>query len=170
MQGAALVLSTLLVPLLGNLWDGRAAFLPVLLLGLMALVMVRRQVPESRTPASLHRGGVIVNLVFVSIMFVLFFLIVTNGIRSGESLLAVAAGALLLLLADGLRIVARKSPHFAGIEIYGGRDLGMAILAGLMLMFAQGCFFYQIYPFFLDVQQVGVVAIALAGTRPLSLA
>ena len=47
------------------------------------------------------------------------------------------------------------------MEIYGGRDLGMAIFAGLMLMFAQGCFFYQIYPFFQAAQQVGDVAIAL---------
>ena len=159
-QGAALVVSTLLVPLFGNVWDGRAAFVPVLVLGVVALRQVQRHVPESRAPASLHRGTIVLNLVFVAGLFTLLFLIVTNGIRTGESLLALAAAAFLLLVADGLRVVARKSPHFAGIEIYGGRDLGMAVLAGLMLMFAQGCFFYQIYPFFLDVQQVGVVAIA----------
>jgi len=159
-QGAALVVSTLLVPLFGNVWDGRAAFIPVLVLSLVALIQVRRQVPESRAPSSLHRGSIVVNLVFVSCLFALLFLIVTNGIRTGESLVALAAGALLLVLADGLREVTRKSSHFAGIEIYGGRDLGLAIFAGLMLMFAQGCFFFQIYPYFHDVQGVGVVAIA----------
>jgi MFS family permease len=45
--------------------------------------------------------------------------------------------------------------HFEGIEVYGGRDLGLAILAGVMMMFAQGCFFFQITPFFYNVQQVG---------------
>jgi DHA2 family multidrug resistance protein-like MFS transporter len=159
-QGTALVVSALLVPLLGNVWDGRAAFIPVLVLSVVALVRVRREVPESRAPTSLHRGGIVLNLVFVSGLFALLFLVVTKGIRAGESLVALAVGAVLLLFALGVREVTRRSSHFAGIEIYGGRDLGMAILAGLMLMFAQGCFFYQIYPFFQDVQQVGDVAIA----------
>lgn len=160
-QGAALVAGMLLVPLLGDVWDGRAAFVPVLVLSLVALVQVQRQVPESRAPETLHRGSIVLNLLFVSGLFVLLFLVVTKGLRAGESLLALAAVVLLLVLADLARSKARKSPRFAGIEIYGGRDLGMAILAGLMLMFAQGCFFFQIYPFFADVQNVGAVAIAL---------
>lgn len=159
-QGTAMVISSLLVPLLGNVWGGRAAFVPVLVLSFVALVLVRRQVPESRAPGSLRRGSIVVNLVFVSGLFSVMFLIVTNGIRTGESLLALILAGLLLLLGVGVRELARRSRHFVGIELYGGRDLGMAIFAGLMLMFAQGCFFYQIYPFFQAVQQVGDVAIA----------
>ena len=39
--------------------------------------------------------------------------------------------------------------------------IGVAVLAGVMMMFAQGCFFFQITPFFWNVQEVGDVEGAL---------
>jgi len=160
-QGTALVISALLVPVLGDVWDGRATFLPVLVLGVAALIQVRRLVPESRAPSSVRPASIVVNLIFVCVLFSVLYLVVTTGIRSGEALLGLALAAVLLAIGLGVRSLARRSPGFAGIQLYAGRDLGMAILAGMMLMFAQGCFFYQIYPFFQDVQQLGDVEIAL---------
>lgn len=160
-QGTALVVGALLIPVLGDVWEGRATFVPVLALGIAALVVVRRQVPESRAPESLRRGSVLLNLGLMAGLFSLLFLIVTKAIRSGETMLALALAVFLVLVAVVVRGLARRSRYFTGIEIYGGRDLGLAIFAGMMLMFAQACFFYQSYPFFLDVQEVGDVEIAL---------
>ena len=156
-----MVVGTLLIPLLGDVWEGRATFVPVLGLGVAALALVRRQVPESRAPESLRRGSVLVNLALVAGLFAVLFLIVTNGIRSGEWLASLALAVFLLLIAIVVRGLMRRSRYFTGIEIYGGRDLGLAVFAGMMLMFAQACFFYQSYPFFYDVQKVGTVEIAL---------
>jgi MFS family permease len=160
-QGTALVVGLLLIPVLGGVWDGRATFIPVLLLGVIACVSVVRHVPESRAPESLRRGTIIVNLVLMAGLFLMIFLVVTASIRSERSLLILAVAVALLVFAAVVRWVARRLRHFKGIEVYGGRDLGLAILAGVMMMFAQGCFFYQITPFFYDVQQVGAVEGAL---------
>lgn len=160
-QGTALVVGALLIPVLGDVWEGRATFVPVLVLGIIALVMVRRQVPESRAPQSLRRRSVLLNLVLVAGLFAVLFLVLTNGIRTGESMVALALSLLLLLVAVVMRALARRSRHFTGIEIYGGRDLGLAVFAGMMLMFAQASFFYQSYTFFIDVQEVGAVEAAL---------
>lgn len=160
-QGTALVTSILLIPLLGGVWDGRAAFLPVLVLGGVALFLVHRAVPESRAPASLHRGTVILNLLFVGGLFVVMFLVVTDSIGSREVMVALLAAVFLALIARLVRVASTRSTRLQGIQIYGGRDLNMAMFAGLMLMFAQGCLFYQINPFFLHVQEVGPVGIAL---------
>ena len=156
-QGTALVVALLLIPALGGVWSGRATFIPVLVLGVMAFALVLRRVPESRVPKSLRRGSVIANLLLMAGLFLLIFLIVTRQIRSPQTLLILAVATAIVLLAAVVRWLARRMRHFQGIEIFGGRDLGLAIFAGVMLMFAQGCFFFQITPFFYDVQRVGYV-------------
>ena len=65
-------------------------------------------------------------------------------------------GALLLFGAIA-RWLGRRLRYFKEVEVYSGRDLLFAILAGVMLLFAQGCFFYQITPYFYGVQHVGDV-------------
>ena len=156
-QGTALVIGLLLIPALGGVWAGRATFIPVLILGVMAFVQVVRRVPESRAPKSLRRGSIIANLLLMAGLFLLIFLIVTRQIRTPQTLLILAVAIALLLLGAVVRWLARRMRHFQGLEVFGGRDIGMAIFAGVMLMFAQGCFFFQITPFFYDVQQVGYV-------------
>ncbi|MFZ0529254.1 MAG: MFS transporter [Propionicimonas sp.] len=160
-QGTALVVGSLLIPLLGEVWDGRATFVPVLILGVVALVLVPRHVRESKAPASLRRGSVMLNLILTAGLFAVLFLVVTAGIRSSESLLALTLTLTLVLIVAVIRWLGRRSRRFTQIKIYGGRDLGLAIFAGLMLMFAEGCFFYQTGPFFYDVQQVGDIEFAL---------
>jgi MFS transporter, DHA2 family, multidrug resistance protein len=154
-QGAAMVLAMMLIPWLGEVWDGRATFVPVLVLCAAAIVLVARRASESRAPKSLRRSNIIVNLVVMIGIFVVVFLVVTRGIRSEGALLALLVGLVLLLLAAVVRWLARRSRHFQGVEVYGGRDLGLAIFAGVMMSFAQGAFFFQITPYFYNVQQVG---------------
>lgn len=160
-QGTALVIGSLLISVLGGFWDGRATFIPVLVLGVAAWVLVRRDVPETRAPQTMRRGTIVVNLILMAGLFLMMTLLITGLIRSEESLLFMVVAGVLLLFAAAVRWLARRLRHFEGIEVYGGRDLGFAILAGMMLMFGQGCFFYQTIPFFYDVQQVGNLELAL---------
>jgi len=160
-QGTALVVGSLLIPVLGEVWEGRATFVPALVLGVVAYILVARHAPESHAPKSLHRGTIVVNLVLMAGLFSMMFLVVTSAIRSEDSVRALTIAIAILLFAAIVRWLAQRLRHFRGIEVYGGRDLGLAIFAGMMLMFAQGCFFYQTIPFFYDVQHVGDVELAL---------
>ena len=155
LQGTAMVISPLIIPLFGGAWDGRAAFIPVLLIGLGACVMVLRYVSESMAPKSLRRGNAIVNLLQIILMFIVVYLIVTAQIRSEPVILGLAILAALLLFGAIARWLRQRVRYFKEVEVYPGRNLLFAILAGVMLMFAQGCFFYQITPYFYDVQEVG---------------
>lgn len=150
----------MLIPLLGNVWEGRATFVPVLVLCVVALILTRQRIPESRVPDTQPRSSIVINLVFVSVLFTVLFRIVTNAIRTGGPLLTITLVVLLALLSLAVRRLRR--PHQrAGIEIYGGRELGVGIFAGLMLLLAQGAFCYQIYPFFVQVQHVDEVSALL---------
>ena len=160
-QGTALVVGIALIPILGGVWDGRATFVPVLILGVVAFVMVLRRVPESRAPRSLRRGSVVVNLILMAGLFLMIFLVVTRQIRAEKTLLLLVVTIALLLFVAMVRWLAGRMRHFQGVEVYGGRDLGLAVFAGVMMMFAQGCFFFQITPFFWNVQQVGDIEGAL---------
>lgn len=153
-QGTAVVISPLIIPLLGGIWDGRATFIPALLIGTLALVWILRHVPESRAPRALRRGSVVLNLVLIAGMFVAVFLFITARFFFKSLLPALMVVAILILFGAVVRWLARRWRHFKGLQVYSGRDLGFAILAGVMLLFAQGCFFYQITPFFYSVQKV----------------
>ncbi len=88
-------------------------------------------------------------------------MIVTRQIRAEQTLLLLVVAVALLLFVAVVRWLAGRMRHFQGVEVYGGRDLGLAVFAGVMMMFAQGCFFFQITPFFWNVQQVGDIEGAL---------
>jgi MFS family permease len=154
-QGAVMVLGMMLIPWLGGVWDGRATFIPVLVLCAFGLVLVLRRVPESLAPHTVRRSTIVVNLLVMAGMFIVVFVVVTGGIRSEGALLALMATLAVLLATALVRWLARRSRHLRGVEIYGGRDLGLVIFAGVMMTFAQGAFFFQITPYFYNVQQVG---------------
>ena len=160
-QGTAIVVGIALIPILGGVWEGRATFVPVLILGVVAFAMVLRRVPESQAPQSLRRGSVIANLVLMAGLFLMIFLVVTRQIRAEQTVLLLVVAIALLLFVAVVRWLAGRMRHFRGVEVYGGRDLGLAVFAGVMMMFAQGCFFFQITPFFWNVQQVGDIEGAL---------
>ena len=86
---------------------------------------------------------------------------VTARIRSQQQVLVLSLVVALLLFAAVVRWLAQRLRYFEGIEVYSGRDLGFAIFSGIMLMFAQGCFFYQIVPYFDQVQKVDSLEFAL---------
>ena len=154
-QGSVMVLGMMLIPWLGGVWDGRATFIPVLVLCAFGLVLVLRRVPESLAPHTVRRSTIVVNLLVMAGMFIVVFVVVTGGIRSEGALLALMATLAVLLATALVRWLARRSRHLRGVEIYGGRDLGLVIFAGVMMTFAQGAFFFQITPYFYSVQQVG---------------
>jgi MFS transporter, DHA2 family, multidrug resistance protein len=160
-QGTTMCIAPLIIPVLGGIGNGRLTFIPAVALGILALVMAVRHIPESSAPKALRRGSVVVNLIQIGAMFVLFFLLITIQIRSQNLLLIILVVLVLWFFAAGVRWLVQRLRHFKGIEIYSRRDLGLAILAGILLMFAEACFFYQIAPFFGDVQHVGAVVYAL---------
>lgn len=160
-QGTAMVVGMLLIPTLGDVWEGRATFIPVLVLCIMAFVLAVRRVPESRAPESLRRGSIVANFLLMGGVFLAIFLIVTRALRSEQALLVLLIGLALIAFVALVRWLARRLKHFEGIEVYGGRDLSVAVLAGVVMMFAQGCFFFQITQFFWNVQELGDVEGAL---------
>jgi MFS family permease len=65
-QGAMMVLGMMLIPWLGGVWDGRATFIPVLVLCAFGLVLVLRRVPESLAPHTVRRSTIVVNLLVMA--------------------------------------------------------------------------------------------------------
>ena len=55
----------------------------------------------------------------------------------------------------------RRVGFFRGVEMFTGRDIGFAILAGVILFIAQGAFFYQFIAFFQNVQNMSSVQAGL---------
>ncbi len=159
--GLALVVG----PTLGGIFEERGtpalAFLPVIVAGPLAIWLVPRAVLESRTPRALRRTSAVLNLVLLAGIFVLVYLVVTmRAFFQNWMIVLIMGGALILTVVFGRRLI-RRSRYFSGVELYTSRDVGLAILAGIVLSAGQSVFFYQMAAFFQDVQKVGPVITGL---------
>jgi MFS family permease len=132
------------------------AFLPAILLGFVALRMVRRDTDESRAPKSLSRQELLLNLGWAVAIFGLVFGVLALGGSGDKRNMFLVVGICLLGFVIAYRWVERRMRGTAA-KLYDVRDLSFAILAGVMLSTGQGALFYQLGTFFQKVQGVGSV-------------
>jgi predicted MFS family arabinose efflux permease len=149
---------------LGGLFDAlgypAVSFLPVVIVGVLALRQVIRYVPESRAPKEFRRTNALVNLVLLAGVFVLVFLVIVARSFFESWLPVLVAVCALVVMVATLRWLRRRVRFFSGVEMFTGRDTGFAIVAGIVLFMGQGAFFYQFTAFFQNVWNMGP---ALAG-------
>src|SRR5512139_628694 len=151
---------------LGGLFDAlgfpAVAFIPVVIVGVIALRQVARNVPESRAPKAFRRASAVINLLLLAIVFVLvYFVIVGRSFFESWMPVLVVAGALLVMVVC-VRWLRRRIRFFSDVEMFTGRDTGFAIFAGVVMFIGEGAFLYQFTAFFQNVQNMSVVVAGLA--------
>ena len=139
-----------------------AAFIPVIIVGILTIRLVARNVPESRAQKGFRRTSAVVNLLLLVSIFILIYLFLA-GQKLLESWLPVllAACAVLALIA-GVRWLRKRVSFFHGVEMFTGADTGFSMLAGLVLFIAQGTILYQFTAFFQKIQHMSVVKAGVA--------
>jgi MFS family permease len=160
--GTAIIVGAAVGAICDSLGIPGISFIPVVIVGILALRQAIRYVPESRASKTFRRTSAVVNLILLVIVFVLVYLVIV-----GRSLLIswlpllVAVGALIVFVL-GVSWLRRRVGFFRSVEMFTGRDIGFAILAGVILFIAQGAFFYQFIAFFQNVQNMSSVLAGLA--------
>jgi MFS family permease len=160
--GTAIIVGASLGGICDALGIPSVAFIPVIIVGFLALRQVIRFVPESRASKTFRRTSAVVNLVLLAGVFVLIYLfIVARNFFSSwlPVFVAVVAMVLFVVCVIWLR---RRVRFFRGVEMFTGRDIGFAILAGVVLFMGQGAFLYQFTAFFQNVQGMSAVLAGLA--------
>jgi MFS family permease len=133
------------------------AFVPELAAGAVALYYVWKSVPESRVAAEVHRVSAILNVLALAGIFALVFVAMVEG-AVREHWLGLLAGVMAItLLISLVAWVVRRRRHFQQVTLYTGRDVVLAILAGVALGVGQGAFLYQMPIFFQKAQGTGEV-------------
>jgi MFS family permease len=133
------------------------AFVPELAAGVVALYYVWKTVPESRVAAEVHRVSAILNVLALAGIFALVFVAMIHG-AVREHWLGLLAGVMAItLLISLVTWVIRRRRHFQQVTLYTGRDVVLAVFAGVALGVGQGAFLYQIPIFFEKAQGIGDV-------------
>ena len=149
---------------LGGIFDAlgipAVAFIPVVIVGAIALRWVIRYVPENRAPEEFRRASAVLNLILLAGVFTLVYLVIVAGSFMNSWLPVLVAVCALVVMVAGVRWLRRRVRFFKGVEMFTGRDTGFAILAGIVLFMGQGAFLYQLTAFFQNVWDMGP---ALAG-------
>ena len=160
--GTAIIVGASVGAICDSLGIPSISFIPVVIVGILALRHVIRYVPESRASKTFRRTSAVVNLMLLVIVFVLVYLvIVARSLLNSWLPVLVAVGALIVFVV-GVIWLRRRVGFFRGVEMFTGRDIGFAILAGVILFIAQGAFFYQFIAFFQNVQNMSSVVAGLA--------
>jgi MFS family permease len=153
---------------IGGIFDAlglpAVAFLPVVIVGVVALRQVVRYVPETRAPQAFRRASAVVNLVLLAGVFVLVYLVIVAPRLFSSWLPALVMLGVLLIIAACVRWLRRRVRFFSSVEMFTGRDVGFSILAGVVLFMGQGAFFYQFTTFFQNVWDLGPALAGLAFT------
>ncbi len=159
--GTAMIVGASVGAICDSLGIPSVSFIPVVIVGILALQRVIRDVPESRASKTFRRTSAVVNLLLLVGVFILVYLvIVARGLLNSWLPVIVAIGAMLVFIVC-VSWLRRRVGFFRGVEMFTGRDIGFAILAGVTLFIAQGAFFYQFIAFFQNVQNMSSVQAGL---------
>ncbi len=137
-----------------------AAFIPAVILGVIAIRLVWRDADESRAPGGVSRQELILNVFWAAAIFGLVYgLLAFGGGLTGLNTFLIVAICLIGFVIAYRWVMRRAEGH--SVKLYNVRDLSLAILAGIMLSLAQGTLFYQIGAFFQKIQSIGPVQAGL---------
>ena len=136
----------------------RAAFIPVVIVGILAIRLVVRNVSESRAAKGFRRTSAVVNLLLLVSIFIFIFLALAAPNSLIGWLPVLLAGCGLLIIVIFVRWLRKRVNFFRGVEMFTGTDTGFSIFAGLVLFMGQGALFYQLTAFFQKIQDMSVCA------------
>jgi MFS family permease len=139
-----------------------AAFIPVVIVGILSIRLVTRNVSESRAGKGFRRASAVVNLLLLVGIFIFIFLALVAPKSLIGWLPVLLAGCSLLILVICVRWLRNRVNFFHGVEMFTGTDTGLSIFAGLVLFMGQGALFYQLTAFFQKVQGMSVVQAGIA--------
>lgn len=158
-QGVALLLSSTLkwlAGLSGVLWW---AFVPVAIAGVAAFWLTTRYVPESDSRGEVHPTSAWVNLALLAVTFVLIFVLLAGGTLLSNWLLPlIALGALVVVGVTGRWWIQRLGYYLSAdldAHMFTGRDLVLAIVAGIVISAVQVAFLFEFGTFSREVQGTG---------------
>ncbi len=132
------------------------AFVPAILLCVVAMRLVARDTRESRAPRAVSIQELILNLVWASAIFGLVYGLLAFGKGPTSFNMFVIVAICLLGFVIGYRWIVKRMRKTEA-KLYNVRDLSFAIFAGIMLSLAQGAMFYQLGAFFQKIQSIGPV-------------
>ena len=136
----------------GVLW---LAYVPVILVSLAALWLVGRSVPESSARQAVRGTSAMVNLaLLVSTFLIAFFILSGVSLLRNWLLVLIALGVLVLAFVTA-RWWMRRLSHFLDWDVFTGRDVALAIIAGMMMSGVQGAFLFEFWTFNNDIQGTG---------------
>lgn len=155
-QGLALLLSSTLkwlAGLSGVLWW---AFVPVAIAGIVAFWLTVRYVPESDSSGEVHPTSAWVNVALLAVTFVLIFVLLAGGTLLSNWLLPlIALGALVVVGVTGRWWIQRLAYYLntdLDTSMFTGRDLVLAIVAGIVISAVQVAFLFEFGTFSREVQ------------------
>lgn len=155
-QGIGLVLASSIYGILAPTNYVWFAFVPAILVGILAVRLVRRDTTESHAPKTVSRQELILNVVWAMAIFGLVYGLLAFGGGLTERNMFLIVAICLIGFVIGYRWVARRM-NKQEAKLYNVRDLSFAIFAGIMLSLGQGTLFYQIGAFFQKIQGIGPV-------------
>ncbi len=105
----------------------------------------------------MHRVSAILNVLALTGVFALIFVAMIQGAVREHWLALLAGVAAVALLASLVAWTARRRRHFRQVTLYTGRDVVLAIFAGVALGVGEAAFLYQLPIFFEKAQGIGDV-------------
>jgi MFS family permease len=140
----------------------RAAFIPVVITGFLAIWLVTRNVSESHAAKGFRRTSAVINLLLLVNIFIFVYLVLAAPKSLLSWLPVFVAGIGLLIFVLCVRWLRKRVSFFRGVEMFTGADTGLSIFAGLVLFMGQGALFYQLSAFFQKIQNMNSVQAGLA--------
>ncbi len=89
------------------------SFIPVVIVGVIAIRQVLRYVPKSRAPKAFRRASAVVNLLLLVIVFVLVYFVIVGRSFFESWLPVLVAVVALLVLVVGVRWLRRRVRFFS---------------------------------------------------------
>jgi MFS family permease len=163
-QTLAVVLSSFLLwlaRLSGALWW---SFAPAVIVGIAAIWLVTRYLPESDPYRRVHLPSALVTVFLLALTFLFIFIMLAGGaLLRNWWLVLLAAGALVIVMAG--RLWLRRLSSFLKTDLeahaFNSRDLVLAIVAGVIVSGVQIAFLFEFGAFSREVQQTGSFFAAL---------
>jgi MFS family permease len=123
------------------------SFVPVVGMCVLALVLVHRFVQESRTGKDNPRSMAFLNLARLGAVFATAFVILTSRSLLNNLIVALLIIGILVITAYVVRWWAQRRESFDPTAIFTSRDVGLAIVAGMLISGVQGAFLFEFWTF-----------------------
>jgi MFS family permease len=146
-RSVALLLSSSMTYFAVQLNVQALSFVPVVAMCVLAIVLVNRFVQESRADEDNPRSMAFVNLARLGAVFATAFVILTSRSLLNNMIVALLIIGILGITAYVVRWWTQRRQSFDHTAIFTGRDVALAIVAGMLISGIQGAFLFELWTF-----------------------